>query len=113
MVHKIGSLSDLAKIPIPDSKSYELLYHYAKVLTSEYGQQRNVNEDDGGYILFCPPGTKTEDIKAYLDYTKHIVEVVDKYDSLIAATYILHNEFAITLIMSAKDAPIELIKEIN
>ena len=113
MVYKIGNISDLATIPITYGKTFELLYHYARVLTYEYGEKRNIDTDDGGFILYAPPGTKMEDIKAYFDYTKHIVEAVDRYDSLIAAMYILHNEFAVALIMSAEDAPIEIIKEIN
>ena len=113
MVYKIGNISDLENIPITDGKTFELLYHYAKVLTHEYGQKRNVDTDDGGYILYCPKETNAEEIKAYFDYTKHTVESVDRFGSLISAMYILHNEFVITIIMSADDAPIELIKEIN
>lgn len=108
MVYKIGNITDLATIPITDGKVFELLYHYARVLTSEYGQERNVNEDDGGYILYATLGTNTEAIKAYFDYTKHIVESVDKYGELYAATYILTNEYAVTIVGWIKDIPTEL-----
>lgn len=113
MVYKIGNVSDLESIPITDSFAYDLLYHYVRVLTYEYGEERNIDTDDGGFMLYAPPGTNTEDIKDCFDYTKHIVESVDRFGSLISAMYILHNEFAVTLIMSAEDAPIELTKEIN
>ncbi len=113
MVYKIGNVSDLERIPIPDRATYDLLYHYARVLTDEYGKDRNVDEDDGGYVLYCPSGTSMEEIKACFDHTKHCAEMVDSFGELLAATYILHNEFAVTIILSAEDAPIELIKEIN
>lgn len=113
MVYKIGNVSDLDMIPLIDDTALELLCHYAIVLTYEYGEERNVDTDDGGYILYCPPGTNTEDIKAYFDYTKHTLESADRFGSLISAMYILHNEFVITIIMSADDAPIEIINEIN
>ena len=113
MVYKIGNVSDLESIPITDSLTYDLLYHYARVLTYEYGEERKVDTDDGGYVLYAPPGTNAEDIKAYFDYTKHTLESADRFGSLISAMYILHNEFVITIIMSADDAPIEIIKEIN
>ncbi len=113
MVYKIGNVSDLDMIPLIDDTALELLLHYARVLTAEYGQERNVNESDGGFILYAPPGTNTEDIKAYFDYTKHALESADRFGSLISAMYILHNEFVVTIIMSADDAPIEIIKEIN
>ena len=113
MVYKIGNVSDLESIPIADSLTYDLLYHYARVLTYEYGEERNIDTDDGGFILYAPSGTNTEDIKACFDYTKHTLESAECFGSLISAMYILHNEFVITIIMSADNAPIEIIKEIN
>ena len=113
MVYKIGNVSELDTIPLIDDTALELLLHYARVLTTEYGEERRVDTDDGGYVLYAPSGTNAEDIKAYFDYTKHTVESIERFASLISATYILHNEFVVTIIMSADDAPIELIKEIN
>lgn len=113
MVYKIGNISDLSTIPISDRETFELLYHYARVLTDEYGQDRNIDKDDGGYILYCSPDTKAEDIKAFFDFTKHTVESVDRYGELVVAMWILNNEFIITMIMSANSVPIELINEIN
>ena len=113
MVYKIGNISDLSTIPISDRETFELLYHYARVLTDEYGQDRNIDKDDGGYILYCSPDTKAEDIKAFFDYSKHTVESVDRYGELVVAMWILNNEFIITMIMSANSVPIELINEIN
>ena len=113
MIYKIGNISDLESIPISDRETFELLYHYARVLTDEYGQDRNIDKDDGGYILYCSPDTKVEDIKAFFDFTKHTVESVDRYGELVVAMWILNNEFIITMIMSANSVPIELINEIN
>lgn len=113
MVYKIGNISALSTIPISDRETFELLYHYARVLTDEYGQDRNIDKDDGGYILYCSPDTKAEDIKAFFDYSKHTVESVDRYGELVVAMWILNNEFIITMIMSANSVPIELINEIN
>ncbi len=113
MVYKIGNVADLDMLPLINDTALELLLHYARVLTIEYGENRNVDQDDGGYLLYATPDTSAEEIKAYFDYTKHCVESVDRFGDLLAATYILHNEFAVTIILSAKDAPTEIIKEIN
>ena len=113
MVYKIGNISDLESIPISNKETFDLLYHHASVLTYDYGQERNVDTDDGGFILYCPPNTKAEDIKAFFDFTKHTVESVDRYGELVVAMWILNNEFIITMIMSANSVPIELINEIN
>ena len=111
MVYKIGNILDLESVPIPNKETYDLLYHHASVLTYEYEQERNVDTDDGGFILYCSPNTKAEDIKAFFDFTKHTVESVDRYGELVVAMWILNNEFVITII-SANDVPIELINEI-
>ena len=113
MVYKIGNISDLESIVITDENAYALLSQYAKLLSYEYGEDRNVDTDDGGYVLYATPGTKSEDIKAYFDYSKHTVESVDRFGSLVVAMYILHNEYVVLIVMSEADAPAEIIKEID
>ena len=113
MVYKIGNISDLASIAISDSKAYELLSQYARLLSYEYGEDRNIDTDDGGFVLYCTLGTNSEDIKACFDYTKHVAESADRFGSLVVAMYILHNEFVVLIVISEDDAPAEIIKEIN
>ena len=113
MVYKIGNISDLESIVITDENAYALLSQYAKLLSYEYGEDRNVDTDDGGYVLYATPGTKSEDIKAYFDYSKHTVESADRFGSLVVAMYILHNEYVVLIVMSEADAPTEIIKEID
>ena len=108
MVYKIGNVCDLKDIPIPNSVVYDVLYEYLKVLTFEYGQSRNVDTDDGGYVLFAEDGTLVEDIKAYFDYSKHIPEYVNRSGEYCSAVYLLNNEFAVTIVMSINDAPKEI-----
>ena len=113
MVYKIGNISDLASIAISDSKAYELLSQYARLLSYEYGEDRNVDQSDGGFVLYATPGTNSEEIKAYFDYTNHVVESADRFGSLVVAMFILHNEFVVLIVMSEDDAPAEIIKEID
>ena len=113
MVYKIGNISNLANIPITNGKTFELLCHYARVLTNEYGENRNIDTDDSGFLLYCPLGTKTEGIKDYFDYTKHTVESVEQFGSLCAAMYILNNEYVVVIVMSVADAPQEIKKDIE
>ena len=113
MVYKIGNISDLESIAITDENAYTLLSQYARLLSYEYGEDRNVDLSDGGFVLYATPGTNSEDIKAYFDYSKHTVESVDRFGSLVVAMYILHNEYVVLIVMSEDDAPTEIIKEID
>ena len=113
MVYKIGNVSDLESISITDANAYALLSQYARLLSYEYGEDRNVDTDDGGYVLYATPDTSCEEIKDYFDYTKHVVESADRFGSLVVAMYILHNEYVVLIVMSEDNAPEEIIKEID
>jgi hypothetical protein len=113
MVYKIGNLADLETLPLINDVALELLYHHASVLTYEYGENRKIDNCDGGYILYAVPGTDTEELKAFFDVSKHTPEHVDQYDTLCEALYVLNNNFTVVIIMSLDDAPTELLNEID
>lgn len=109
MVYKIGNVSDLEELPQLEDTALELLYHYASVLTTEYGAGREVDHDDGGFLLYATSGTSAEDIKPFFDFSKAVAESVDRYGNLVVAMFLLNNEYAVTIVMSASDAPQEFI----
>ena len=112
MVYKIGNLADLARLPSVDDATMALLYHHARTLSAEYGENRNVNES-GGFVLYVEPGTNINDLKAFFDISKHTVEYVNTYGSLCEAYYLLNNDFAVVIVMSINDAPTEIRNEIE
>ena len=109
MVYKIGNVSDLEELPQLEDTALELLYHYASVLTTEYGAEREVDHDDGGFLLYATSGTSAEDIKPFFDFSKAVAESVDRFGELLTAMFLLNNEYAVTIVMSASDAPQEFI----
>ena len=109
MVYKIGNVSDLEELPQLEDTALELLYHYASVLTHEYGENRNIDTEDGGFVLYATSGTCAEDIKPFFDFSKAVAESVDRYGELVVAMFLLNNEYAVTIVMSASDAPQEFI----
>ena len=112
MVYKIGNASDLESIPIEEGAK-GLLYRYASILSDEYGENRNVDTDLGGYVLFAVPGTPAEEIKASFDYTKNAVEYAETSGSACALVYILSSDYGVVIVMSTADAPEEMQKEIE
>lgn len=113
MVYKIGGLDDLARIPIIAEEAKEYLYHYASVLSVEYGDGRDIDKDLGGYILYVVPGTTDDEIKAYFDYTQNEIDIVDSNGNFCSALYILGDDYGVVIVVSIEDAPYEIKKEIN
>lgn len=113
MVYKIGNIADLSKVDSADEEAISILSYYAAALSTNYGEDRNIDDDDGGYILYCPKGTTNAEIKAYFDYTKYSLELLDVITSLCAAHYVLNNDYVVTIILSADDIPEEMIKNIK
>ena len=112
MVYKLANVGDIQNIPVPDQRTYNVLYELTSVLTNEYGTGRDVDADDGGYVLYAVPGTPCEEVKAWFDYTAHPIEYVNRelkaVSPLCIAMYILSNEYAVVIVMSIADAPKEI-----
>ena len=58
MVYKIGTLSKLDKLPSMDAKVQERITETLEILDENYGRDRNIDTNNGGYVLYAEPGTK-------------------------------------------------------
>jgi len=66
MVYKLGHEAEIGSLPFKVSgKLYDDLFEFLIVLDNEYGADRDVEQDDGGYVLFCTPGTTDSEIQRY------------------------------------------------
>lgn len=112
MVHKLAHVRDLESLAIPDPVVEKNLLEFLQTLDNEYGTTRNVEEDDGGYVLYCDPGTSPDDLKALFDYSERTLEYVNRdYNAsppICCAMYLLNNEYAVVIVMSIADAPEEI-----
>lgn len=113
MVYKFGNIADVDNIPFEHERAREICTQYASILTAEYGEDRNIDTADGGYILYATPGTRPEEIKAYFDYSKYTLEYVDVFDEVCSALYLLSNDYGVVIVMSIVDAPDEIKKEMD
>ena len=113
MVYKIGTIADISKLP-PLEKHFEMfLVNCARTLTKAYGADRNVDTDDGGYLLYVEKDTPHDEIKKCFNYTAHTLEYANIFYEVACATYLLNNEFAVTLVMHADNLPKEIEKELE
>ena len=110
MIYKIGTLYETESIAFENETAKEIVRYYASILSTEYGENRNVDTDDGGYILYATQGTDGESIKALFDYTQNIAEFVDVKNDICSAVYILSSDYGVVIVMSLVDTPPEILK---
>ena len=109
MVYKLGTAGDmstLASVTVPAAVRRALMEDLA-ILDREYGTERNIDTSDGGFLLYCTPGTKPTEVKSFFDPGKHIpewAEPVRGEPAYTMALYLLNNDFAVELIVATQDA---------
>lgn len=116
MVHKLETLADLEKLPSVDAKIRNLIELNLNILDTNYGAHRNIDEDDGGYVLFAEPGTKDTEVLSWFDYEQHKPEYVDYIDSVpqyCCRLYLLSRDFGIVIFTAVADTPKEILDEIQ
>lgn len=112
MIYKLGTTNDLISLQSLNPNVRKIIKNDLTILDENYGCDRDINNDDGGYVLYCTSGTKKEELKEYLDYTEYLPEFVDLILGFCHAVYILSTEYAISVIISIEDAPEEIKNEI-
>ena len=109
MVYKLATLADLASVPLEvmSAAVRKVITDDLRNLDRAYGANRIIEEDDGGYVLFCTPQTSTDEIKAYFDPDRHIpewVEALKDDPSYVTALFLLHNDYGVLLVMESSSA---------
>lgn len=113
MIHKLGKFKDIDLLPpiAPEIKS--LIIEKVKLLSSVYGEDRDINNDDGGIVLYCPHGTSSDELKEHFNYVSLLPEFVEVSDGICHALYLINNEYSVSLILHKEDLPDEIKKEID
>ena len=106
MIHKLGNIKDVDTIPHLCTGANNAVTKFTKILTEMYGEDRDVDHDMGGYVLYTEKGTSINDLKNAFDFEENTIEYVQEFeDDVIAAIYIISTEFAVVLVMHLVDAP--------
>lgn len=111
MIYRIGTMNDMLNVEFDNDKAERVVCFYVDILDSEYGAYRDIDTDDGGYILYATKGTLAENLQALFDYTQYQAELVHVQDNVCSAIYILSNDYPIVIISDVSDAPPEILKE--
>ena len=68
MIYKLAHLEDVRMLPISEWSAVPIVKATLSVLDEVYGEDRNVDESDGGYLLYASKGTKPDELKAHWNY---------------------------------------------
>ena len=102
MVYKLGHEDEIDSLPFPVSgKLYDSLLEFLLVLDNGYGADRNVEQDDGGYVLFCTPGTTDSEIQHYFNFDGLVSDWVTSIShdpDYCASAYFLRDDYIVVLI---------------
>lgn len=117
MIYKLGTLKDMEHcrdaIPCP---VLDVLHPQLALLSEEYGEDRDVDRDDGGYLLYCEQGCSETELREAFDYRDADPEFVEIHDEvsppLLSLLYLCNNEYAVTLFIHEDDLPDELVEVI-
>jgi len=108
MVYKLGRVEDMNKLPIIESTIHEYIKYLLLVLDTEYGTDRDIDSNDGGYVVFITENTAKEEVIEVFDYKNHNVEYIEIGETYSTAVYLLNNEYTVMLIMPTNELPDEL-----
>ena len=106
MIHKLGHVKDLDIIVIEDTALKSAIKNYLSVLDNAYGEDRDIDKDLGGYVLYGDNDTRFKDFKEFFDYTDIPPEWVNDIDSdpcYVGVLYILSSDYAVIVIISKEE----------
>ena len=115
MIYKLANPCDLQDLPPMDSAVQDILLQYTTILSTEYGDVRDVDHEDGGYVLYATPDTTTEEVRKAFDHNGCVPEVIVRIDSCPAYIYTLYlfsSDYGVVLVIPASAMPAELLNQI-
>ena len=108
MVFKLGTVEDMKILPQLEPSLRDYIKYLLLVLDTEYGTDRDIDSNDGGYVVFVTENTSDDEITEVFDFKNHSVEYVEIGETYSTAVYLLNNEYTVMLIMPTNELPDEL-----
>lgn len=109
MLRKFGHVRELDAVTLSIPKDAQAaLLESVQVLDNEYGEDRNVEDDDGGYAVLLEEEADIAQLKEFFPLDTWSPEWVDLSRSgYTSSLYMLNNEYGVVLVM-----PLDLARKI-
>ena len=103
MYYKIGTLAELEKVKekIPYD-IYSKIYNIVSMLDSLYGEDRNVDESDGGYVVYADSQDEIQEAIKVLHFDKKVPELIEDMQGYTNTLYLENNEYGVNFVAPAK-----------
>ena len=94
----LGTLRDLDEVHIGDWDLNMALHNYLSVLDENYGQNRNIYEDDGGFAIIIEDEQQLQEACAHVDLEADIYEYIEEINEIyICMLKLCNNEFSVMI----------------
>ena len=113
MIYKLAHIDDVRMLPISEWRAVPIVKATLAILDEVYGEERKIDDSDGGCLLYASRGTKPNELKAYWNYEDRLCESIEVEDGYAIVLYLLNNEYSVTLVMHEEDLPEMLRKELE
>ena len=98
MLTVLGTVADLEKIHIADKELKASVKQYLSVLDENYGQNRNVYEDDGGFAIIVEDESDLQEASEYVNMETDIYEYIEEINEhYLVILKLCNNEFSIMI----------------
>lgn len=108
---KLGYVKDIEQLADVPEEIAELIKGYLRILETVYGADRNIDNSDGGYVVWLEEGDSLEMLQ---EIDLDVEELTAEYTEIVALengdkfsnTFVVfNNEFAVNLIMPISMTP--------
>ena len=114
MVYKLGHIVDLQKFTLKDEAVWQVVFNCLEILDKEYGENRDVDINLGGYVLYCTAGTSDRELSEFFNYNDFIyeyVKVIETTPCYCSVLYVTSSDYAVLVVMACDDARKIILKE--
>ena len=110
MLRVLGTVYDLEQASISNERLRERLYEYLSALDENYGEGRDVYDDDGGYTIVIEDELDLYYADEYVYLGDENFEFIERLDdTYIQLLKLCNNEFSILVIINEDVCPKHLL----
>lgn len=98
MVYKLGNVKDLNEVTGVRAEVLSECKKYLEILDSEYGADRDVDRDDGGYVILADSKASDDEVREVFDYTQYLCEFEKKQEAFTTRLYLVSQDYGVVII---------------